>query len=448
MQQVDLIVTARWILPIAPENISLENHALVVHQDKIVDLLPAAKAKQLYQATSILDYPHHILMPGLVNAHAHTPMNLFRGLADDLPLMEWLEKHIWPAEQDLICPESVAIGSKLAIAEMLRGGTTCFNDHYFFPAVTAHAAIETGIRATIGLVVMSVPTQWAQSEDEYFSKAEHTLATTKKHDLISWSMAPHAPYTVSDATFKKVKQFSDAHQLPIHIHMHETAFETQQSLEQHGIRPIQRLHNLGLMGERMINVHMVDVTASEMEIVAKSGASIVHCPESNLKLASGFSPIADFLKLGINVAIGTDGAASNNDLDMFGELQTAAMTAKAVAKDPTVLPANEAIKMATLNGAKALGLGDKIGSLEKNKFADFIAVDTRSYLAQPIYNPFSHLAYTVNRLQVSDAWVAGKQLLKNGELTKLNTNELVTQAKEWAKKATPYMSKAVQQEVV
>lgn len=438
MHNIDLLITARWILPIAPKNIILEQHALAVKDDKIIDVLPLEQAKEQYYAEQYLDFPHHVLMPGLVNSHTHTPMNLFRGLADDLPLMDWLTKHIWPAEKALINAESVAVGTRLAIAEMIRGGTTCFNDNYFFPDITAQTAIETGMRVVAGNVIMSVPTDWASDEKGYFTRAENILRDFTPHPLVNWTITPHAPYTVNDDSFKKVREISDKYDLHVHLHLHETAFECEQSIKEFGVRPIARLQKLGLINEKLIAIHMVDVNSAEMDVIAKANASIVHCPESNLKLASGFAPIAEYVKRGINVAIGTDGAASNNDLDMFGELRTASFIAKAQSGDPTSLPAHDVIKMATLNGAKAIGLEKQIGSLEAGKFADFIAVDLSSYLTQPIYNPLSHLAYAVNRLQVSDVWIAGKRLLKNGEFTRLDTTELVESAQVWADKARQY----------
>lgn len=442
MEQIDTLIHARWVIPIAPQNIVLEHHSLAVHNGKIIDLLPTAQATQQYQANTTQDLTSHALMPGLVNAHAHTPMNLFRGLADDLPLMDWLNHHIWPAEQATINPDSVAAGTRLAIAEMLRGGTTCFNDHYFFPDVIAQTAIAEGIRASVGLVIMSVPTDWAKDEDEYFTKAKATLESDLKHDLIRWVIAPHAPYTVSDSSLEKIARLNDQFSVQVHMHVHETAFEVEQSLTNFSKRPIQRLHDFGLLSPRFINVHMTTITDDEIQLIKTTGAHVVHCPESNLKLASGFCPIGKLLDAGINVAIGTDGAASNNDLDMFGELRTAAMLAKAVSQNPTTLPAEQALAMATINGARALGLDQEIGSLEKGKYADVIAVDLGSYLTQPIYNPMSHLAYAVNRLQVSDVWVAGEQLLQSGEFTQLDVNKALADAQPWITKADEFKSAA------
>lgn len=438
MTNTDLIISSRWVLPIAPQNTILENHAVVINDGKIQAVLDTKAAIEQYKPKSHIELNSHVLMPGLVNAHAHTPMNLFRGLADDLELMDWLNNHIWPAEKALINPQSVKVGSRLAIAEMLRGGTTCFNDNYFFPNVTAEVALEEGIRASLGCVILSVPTEWAKDEDEYFTKSEQILKNTPQSDLISWTMCPHAPYTVNDKSLQKVKQLSDQLNIPIHMHLHETQTETEQSLQEYGKRPMQRLEDLGLLSDKFIAVHMTDLTEQEIGLAKSRNLHIVHCPQSNLKLASGFSPIAKLLAAGINVAVGTDGAASNNDLDMFSELSTAAMLAKAVSGDPTAVPAAKALEMATINGAKALGLDDKIGSLEAGKYADIIAVDLQHYFTQPIYNPISHLIYAVNRLQVSDVWVAGKQLLQSGSFTQLQTTDLVEQTQKWADQAKTF----------
>jgi 5-methylthioadenosine/S-adenosylhomocysteine deaminase len=448
MQDADLLISARWVLPIAPNNIVLENHSVAIQNGKILAVLPTTTAKQQFSAKKMLELKDHAIMPGLVNAHTHTPMNLFRGLADDLELMDWLQKYIWPAEQAIINDQSVHAGSQLAIAEMLRGGTTCFNDHYFFPDAIAKTAIDSGIRASVGLVVMSVPTGWASDENTYFIKAKETLQNGPQHELITYAVAPHAPYTVSNNSLEQIKKLSDEHDLQIHMHVQETAFECEESVKQYNKRPLARLHELGLLSDKFINVHMTCLTDEEIELVKETSSHIVHCPESNLKLASGFANVPNMLAANINVALGTDGAASNNDLDMLGEMQTAAMIAKAVALDPTAVPAPTALKMATLNGAKALGLGDKIGSLEAGKAADMIAVDLSSYLTQPIFHPMSQLVYAVNRLQVSDVWVNGKHLLSQGEFTELDVDKAVADARPWIKQAEPFKSKASSVETV
>ena len=438
MEAIDLLITTRWLLPIAPKNTVLDNHAIAIRDGRIVDLLPTIDAKKHYQAEYNIALDNHALMPGLVNAHAHTPMNLFRGLADDLNLMDWLQKHIWPAEADIINETSVAIGSELAIAEMLRGGTTCFSDHYMFPQVTAEVVKKTGIRACLGLQMMDVPTKWAENGAEALQKGLAIYQDSKPDPLVTWAWAPHAPYTTTDETFKKLFDINQETKLPIHIHLHETKHEIDESMKQYGKRPLQRLQDLGLLSPDLIAVHMTQLNDDDIRLLKDAGAHVVHCPESNLKLASGFVPIEKLINAGINIAIGTDGAASNNDLDMFGELQTAALLAKAQCGNPTCLPADQALAMATINGAKALNLENEIGSLEKGKAADLIAVDLSPYITQPVYNPISALVYAINCLQVSHVWVAGKPLLENGELTQMDTDALLTAVEPWVKKAIQY----------
>lgn len=429
MQSVDLMIHPRWILPISPAHTLLTEHSLVADKGQIIDLLPTAKAKAYYQARDTHTLNHHLLMPGLVNAHAHTPMTLFRGLADDLALMDWLTHYIWPAEKAVIRAETVAIGSRLAIAEMIRSGTTCFNDHYFFSDIIAETAAAEGMRAVVGNLVMNIPTDWAKDEKEYLEKAERTITSGFKHPLITWAMAPHAPYTNSDSSLAATKALADKYGLVVHMHVHETPGETQVDP-----RPLTRLDRLGFLNERFIAVHMTALTDEEIQLIAERKVHVVHCPESNMKLASGFAPVQRLLEAGVNVALGTDGAASNNDLDMLGELRTAGFIAKGYSGDPTALPAETLIRMATLHGAKALGLGNQIGSLEIGKQADMIAINLDHYSHFPVFNPISHVAYAINSRQVEASWVAGQQLLKNGELTQLNIQDCQTKAGDWVEK--------------
>lgn len=438
MQEITTLINARWVLPIAPQNIILEHHAIALNNDTIVDILPIADAQQRYQATETLDRTHHVVMPGLVNTHCHNMMVLFRGLADDLPLMDWLNNHVWPAEGGAMNAQSIKDGNRLAIAEMLRGGTTCFNDHYFFPLETAAVAIEEGMRGCIGLQFMNVPNGWAKNEDEYYQKALHAFENRPQSDLISWISAPGHPFTNSDRSLTLAKQLADEHNLRMHMHVHETKAELEMELKAHGKRPIQRLYDLGLFNDRFIAVHMVHLTDNEITLCAKQGVHIAHCPESNMKLASGEPPIKRYMDAGINVSLGTDGAASNNDLDMFGEMRTASFLAKLISGDSTALAAPDAIKMATLNGAKALGLDDKIGSLEAGKQADMIAIDMDCLYTQPLYSPMSHLVYAMNRSQVSDVWVAGEQLLDQGNFTRLDLEKTIANANKHAQQCDQY----------
>lgn len=435
---IDVLISARWILPITVMNEILLDHCVAIKNQRIIDILPQQEAQKKYHAKENVQLKDHVLMPGLVNAHTHTPMNLFRGLADDLKLMDWLNNHIWPAEGDIINADSIRDGCRLAIAEMIRGGTTCFNEMYFFPNETANTAIEEGMRACIGHTIMNVPTGWAQTDEEYFQKAIKAYETRPKNPLITWTIAPHAPYTNSDSSLKRAKELADSWNFQMNIHLHETEDEIQMEIQKSGKTPIKRLHDIGLLTPKLIAIHMVHLSDEDIQLIKEGGCHVVHCPESNLKLASGFSPTKKLIEQGVNVAIGTDGAASNNDLDMFSELRTASLIAKAVNGDSTAFPAGKVLEMATLGGAKALGLEKEIGSLEKGKYADLIAVNLNSILTQPIYSPISHLAYAVNRLQVSDVWIAGKRLLKNGEFTTLDVEKTIAKANEWAHKAAKY----------
>jgi 5-methylthioadenosine/S-adenosylhomocysteine deaminase len=429
--QVDTLIHARWIIPVEPESDTLEHHSLVIDSGRIIDLLPTELAQQKYQATNTENLSDHALLPGFINCHTHAAMTLMRGVADDLPLMDWLQNHIWPLEQKWVGEAFVKDGTDLAIAEMIRGGTTCFNDMYFFPNITAQQASHHGIRACVGLIAIDFPTVWAQNSDDYIEKGLALHEQLRHHPLVTTAFAPHAPYTISDEPLQKMRTIADELELPIHMHVHETQFEVESAQQQTGKRPIKRLHGLGLINPSFIAVHMTQLNDAEINLFAEVGAHIVHCPESNLKLASGFAPIAQCLAAGINVALGTDGAASNNDLDMIGEMRTAALLGKAVAHDASAIPAMTALRMATINGAKALGLENEIGSLSIGKAADVIAIDLSQLETQPLFCPISQIVYAANRQQVTDVWVAGKRLLKQRQLTTLNIEDLKVKIADW-----------------
>ncbi|MGJ8689478.1 MAG: TRZ/ATZ family hydrolase [Gammaproteobacteria bacterium] len=433
-ESVDLLVHARWILTADDTQALLEEHCIVVHQERIVEILPSLQASQRFKATQEISLMQHALMPGMVNSHGHAAMSLLRGAADDLPLKTWLENYIWPMEGKWVSEEFVYHGTQLAIAEMLLSGTTCFADMYFFPNQSARAAAEIGMRAQLACPVIDFPTAWAQDPEEYISKATALNDDYRHHPLISIAFGPHAPYTVSDAPLLKIASFAEELDIPIHIHVHETAHEVSDALIATGKRPLQRLADLGLISPRLICVHATQMSEEDTHLLLENGASIVHCPESNLKLASGFCPVAQLLEAGINVALGTDGAASNNDLDMFGEMQTAALLAKAVAGDAAALPALQALRMATINGAKAMGLESEIGTLEPGKFADMIAVKLDTMNAIPIYNPLSQLVYSTKSSQVSHVWVAGKLLVDSGQLTTIDVEALRANVQSWQQK--------------
>ena len=431
MQTVETLVHARWIVPVEPAGRVLEHHSLAIAHGRIVALLPTTEAKARFDSPEEINLFHHALIPGLINAHTHAAMTLLRGLADDLPLMRWLQDHIWPAEHRWVDPGFVRDGAGLALAEMLRGGTTCFGDMYFFPEVTAEAARQAGVRAVLGMIVFDFPSPWGSGPEEYIRKGLELRDQHKNEPLLSFVFAPHAPYTVSDPWLRKLQTLAAELDLPVHTHLHETAGEVEDSLKQHGRRPIARVAELGLFTDALLAAHMTQLTDAEIAEAARNGISVVHCPSSNLKLASGFCPVAKLIEAGVNVAIGTDGAASNNSLDMFAEMKTAALLAKGVSGDPTAVPAATALQMATLNGARALGLGNELGSLTPGKWADLCAVDLDEPATQPVHDVTSTLVYAVDREQVSDVWVAGRRLLQEGRLTRMDPTALIQRAEQW-----------------
>ena len=430
-QSIDLLISARWIVPVEPDRVVLEGYAAAIDEGAIVDVLPVADARTKYAPRARVELPQHALIPGLVNAHTHNPMTLLRGLADDLPLMQWLQEHIWPVEARVVGPEFVRDGVELAIAEMLRGGTTCCNENYFFPDAQAAAYKAHGFRAMVGLPIIEFPSAWAKGRDEYFERALAVHDAWRGDALIGTAFAPHAPYTVADESFARIRTLSDQLDRPVHLHLMETAREVEDSRREHGLRPLQRLQKLGLVNDRLIAVHVTQVSDAEIATCAEAGVSVVHCPESNLKLASGFCPAEKLRRGGVNLALGTDGCASNNDLDMFGELRTAALLAKAVASDAAAFDDAFALRAATLDGARALQLDAKIGSIEPGKRADLVAVRMDEVETQPLYNVISHLAYAVSRRQVSDVWIDGARKLDGGALVDFDLAGVLEKARRW-----------------
>ncbi len=438
MTTTETLLHARWIIPVEPRGTVLEHHSLALDEGRITAILPSSDARRTFTAQTTVELERHALIPGFVNAHTHAAMSLLRGIADDLPLMDWLQQHIWPAEQKWVNEQFVHDGTQLAIAEMLRSGTTCFNDMYFYPEVTARVAAAAGMRVCTGMILIDFPTAYAGNPDEYFAKGLAVHDEYRHHPLVHFSFAPHAPYTVSDEPLKRVQVLADELELPIHIHVHETDGEIQNSLKAGGQRPLERLQELGLLSPSLVAVHMTQLIDEDIRRVADSGASVVHCPESNLKLASGFCQVQKLLDAGINVALGTDGAASNNDLDMLGEMRTAALLGKAVHSDASALPAADVLQMATINGARALGLADHIGSLTPGKWADIAAVDLGCLETQPLYNPVSQLVYAATREQVSDVWVAGQHLLRRRELTQLDLADVLQRVGGWQQRVSAF----------
>ncbi len=412
MDPVDLLIEPRWVVPVVPRAAVLQDHAVAVRDGRIVAVLPRDDAHAAYVAAERVSLPTHALIPGLVNLHTHAAMTLFRGIGDDLPLMQWLEQRIWPLERALASAEFVHDGTRVAAIEMLRSGTTCCSDMYFYPDAAVRALRSVGMRAIAGIIAIEFPTAYASDAEDYLRKGLAARDACRDDPLVSFTLAPHAPYTVEDSTLAKIGMLAEELDLPIHIHLHETAGEIEESLRRHGERPLARLDRLRLVTERLIAVHAVHLQPAEIALLAQRGSSVAHCPASNLKLGSGIAPVAELLAAGVNVGFGTDGAASNDRLDMLSEMRLAALLAKGVGRDPSLLPAPAALEAATLGGARALGLDRRIGSIEPGKEADLAAFDLGEVETQPVYDPLSQLVYSAGREHASDVWVAGRHVVK------------------------------------
>lgn len=434
LQACDLLIEAGWVVPVAPKGAVLADHAVAVAGGRILAVLPRAGARARFLPAEVVSRPEGVLIPGLVNLHTHNPMTLLRGVADDLPLMPWLQEHIWPIEGAVMAPDFIADGIELAVAEMLRGGTTTCNENYFFPDVQAQTYARLGFRATVGLPVIEFPSPWARTTAEYFDKALETFDAWRGHPLLRFAFAPHAPYTVSDASFERIAMLAAQLDLPVHCHVHETAQEIEDSRREHGQRPLARLDRLGLLDARLIAVHMTQLTEGEIRLCAERGVHIAHCPQSNLKLASGFCPVEALRRAGANVGIGTDGCASNNDLDMVEEMRHAALLAKAVAGDARALDAASALEAATLAGARALGLEEEIGSIEPGKQADLACIELSPLELQPCYHVISHLVYAASRRDVRDVWIAGRPRLRDHCLVDVDVEALGAKARAWGRR--------------
>ncbi len=432
MQHCDTLIAPRWCIPVEPGGVVLEGHAVVIADSKIVDVLPLVEAQENYQPSILVERPQHVLIPGLVNAHTHAAMTLMRGYADDMPLESWLRDKIWPAEMQHASAEMVRDGTELAVAEMLSAGITCFSDQYFFPEIVAETAVDRGIRAMIGTPVLDFRTAWAKDAEEYLHKgADLVHDPYSGHPLISTCFVPHSTAVLSDESLTALRVTADQLDVRVQIHLHETRAEIAESIEETGQRPFDRLENAGLINASLLAVHAVHLDSAEIARMSEAGVNIAHCPRSNLKLASGIAPIGEYRTAGINVAIGTDGAASNNVLDVLAEMRLAALLAKSVAGDAAAIPAQDALHMATQGGAEALGLGHAIGSIETGKLADLACVDLGALHTQPVYDVCSQLVYAAHSEQVTDVWVAGKHQLDNRKLTHINSDNVLKRSNEW-----------------
>ncbi len=421
----------RWVVPVVPEGRVLEDHAVVVDGERIAAIVPAAELEASHPGIERLELPGRVLIPGLVNMHANSAMALLRGLADDLPLMRWLHENIWPAEKIIMGPDYVRAGTRLAIAEMLRAGTTCFNDNYFFPDVAAEVAVASGMRSVMGMPVIGFPTPWAGTEDEYFRRGLEFHRQFVDQPLVGTSFVPHAPYSVGDGAFARIAQLAEELDIPVHLHLLEAPGEIESSRREHGLHPLDRLDALGLLGPRLLAVHMTQVGGDDIARLARAGVHVIHCPDSNMKLASGICPVADLDAAGVNVCIGTDGAASNNDLSLLAEMRQTALLAKVSSGNPEAVPAARALSMATIHGARALGMEDEIGSIAPGKQADLAAIRLDRIETQPVFDVISQIVYAVPDSQVTDVWVAGRRVVESRELTTLDEAEVLESCREW-----------------
>ncbi|HYT98250.1 MAG TPA: TRZ/ATZ family hydrolase [Casimicrobiaceae bacterium] len=429
-REVALVIDARYIVPIEPAG-TLVDHALVVDDGRIVALAPSASIERDYLAQTRVALPTHVLIPGLVNAHTHAAMVLLRGIADDVPLKPWLEDHIWPREGRHVSPEFVADGTLHAAAEMLKGGITCANDMYFYPDAAAHAYEAAGMRALIGMPVLDFPTPYASDADVYLAKGFAARDAFKHSPRLAFALAPHAPYTVGDETWRKIVMYARQLDLPIHTHIAETRTEVDDARAASGESPVLRLDRLGATGPSFIGVHAVHLQPPDIETLATQQCNIVHCPVSNMKLASGIAPVTALAARGINVALGTDGAASNNRLDLLSEMRIASLLAKVATGDAAALAATAVLRMATLGGAIALGLDGEIGSLSLGKQADVVAIDLSSLDVLPMYDAISHLLNVVGREQVTDVWIGGEHIVDGRRLTTIDEPAVAARARAW-----------------
>ena len=429
----DLLIEARWILPMSEPGLLLEHHSLAVQNGRIIDILPRQTALQRHPGAQLVQRPTHLLMPGLVNAHTHAAMSLFRGFAEGLPLMQWLREKIWPLERRFVNAQFVRDGALLSIAEMLRAGISCFGDMYFYPNETATAVAEQGMRAVIGAPVADFPSPWAITPAEYLSKALSVRDEFKGHPRIGSAFAPHAPYTVGDDTFMRIRTLADELDAGIMIHLHESAQEIDESLARFGMRPIERLERLGMLTPALNAVHMAHVSAADIELARRGAITVTLCGESNLKLDNGAPPVSRWARSGVTLGLGSDGPASNNDQDLWPEIRLTALLARDAADAAPPLSPWQALAMATRGGAVALGLGDEIGTLEAGKWADVCCVNFDHPAMQPVFDPCALLVYSGSRDLVSDVWVAGRQLLGDGELLRLDWPAVRERAQHWAR---------------
>ncbi|MEM7220639.1 MAG: TRZ/ATZ family hydrolase [Pseudomonadota bacterium] len=427
-ETVDLLLHPDWLLSMAADAGAVSGHSLAISGDHIAAVGPRAELAARFDARTQIELPNRLLLPGLINAHTHAAMTLLRGVGEDQPLQPWLFEHIWPAEQRLVGEDFVAFGTRLAIAEMLRSGTTCFADMYFFPEVVAREATRAGIRAQLAFPIIEQANPWCADLDEAFRKGLALHDTYRDDRLIRVAFGPHSAYAVSETALARVLTYAEELDLKIQMHVHENAVEVEDA------RPLAALDRLGLLNPSLQAVHMTQLTAQEIERVAATGVSVVHCPASNMKLASGACPTRDLLDAGIPVALGTDGAASSNSLDMLQAARLMALLAKHETGAADALRAREALEAATLGGARALGVDDRLGSLEPGKLADAVAIDLTHPAMLPLIDPVSQLVHTEAGGKVTEVWVGGEQVVEQGALLTIDGAALVEGAALWTER--------------
>ena len=434
MINVDYIIYADYVLPMDESLTVIKDGAIAVKGTRVLKVGTSQDISRYYAPEVVINGKQKVVFPGLINTHTHAAMVYFRGIADDQPLKEWLENHIWPAENRWLSPEFVSDAIELACLEMLKGGITTYNDMYFYEDAAAEATKRVGMRAALGAGILDFPTKSARTVDEYFENAESFIRDWKGDSLITPCVAPHALYTCGPETLKRAKRVAVKYDVPIHIHLSETKWEVEEIKSMYAMMPVEYLDSLGFLDEKVLAVHCVWVTDREMEVLAERKVGVSHCIESNLKLASGIAPVVEMLKAGIKVAFGTDGAASNNDLNIFSEMSTAAKLEKTLSEDPTALDAKTAFLMATRWGAEVLGLGRITGSIEEGKAADLVMADLNKPHLVPMYNIYSHIVYAMRPSDVEMVMVDGKVVVNDGELTTGDESEILQKAMDWAEK--------------
>lgn len=443
MQPVDYIICGDYVLTMNENMDLIRGGAVAIKGSKIVDVNTSHNILKKYSSGEIIEGKDKVVLPGFINTHTHAPMVYFRGLADDLPLKEWLEGHIWPAENHWLSPEFISDAVELACLEMLKAGVTTYNDMYFFGDSAAVATKKIGMRAVLGAGILDFPSASAKNTDEYLKNAEIFSKNWKGDELITPCIAPHAIYTCSPDTFKKAKKLAEKFDLPLHIHLSETEWEVNEIISRYGKRPVAHLESIGFLDERVLAAHCVWLDNEEIEILAKRNVGVSHCIESNLKLASGIAPVVKMLKAGIKVTFGTDGAASNNDLSILSEMSTAAKVHKVMEKDPTVLNSKTALLMATRWGAEVLGLGNKIGSIEKDKLADIVIINLKKPHLAPIYDVYSHIVYSAIESDIEQVFVNGRMVINNRMLITYSEEHILQKASEWGRKISAYNSHVI-----